>query len=213
MAAGYAPELTLRAVVAGAPAGEYMDTVSIDPGLRDGLFPLTVVGASIEFRDLHPAHFMTLVGQANYQRTSESKCANGADWFVQNVAFNSYPFTVAQANLNSIQGYADFAAANSPGHRPITAPVLVGEIDEDPMIWPIRVDNMVSSLRTQPGSNVTYCRYQSNGASDYITKLYNHFNVTDRLWDGVGQRCTNQAGASVSSVTVQSFLNAAGFAL
>jgi Secretory lipase len=213
MAAGYAPELELLAVAAGAPASTYEDTTSLHPALVNAFFGITLVGGSLEIFDLHPSNELTAVGEANYERTSEQTCSD-LFWQVQNATY-SYQLERPQTDIINIPGYRTFVTANSPGNRPIQVPVFVGQVDNDVLIYPSRSDRMVHKLRTTQNAEVTYCQYAGNGATDVILGFANHGATTPRMWDGKGERCTLPNGQQVTdgSVTVRKFFNDVGFPL
>jgi pimeloyl-ACP methyl ester carboxylesterase len=213
MAAGYAPELELLAVAAGAPASTYEDTTSLHPALVNAFFGITLVGGSLEIFDLQPSKVLTTIGQANYERTSEQTCSDLL-WQVQNATY-TYQLVPKQNEINKVPGYETFVRANSPGNRPINVPVFVGQVDNDVLIYPSRSDRMVNKLRTTQGAEVTYCKYAGNGATDVILGFANHGATTPRMWDGKGERCTLPNGTQVTdgSITVRKFFNEAGFPL
>lgn len=221
MAEGYAPDLTLLAVLAGAPGSELQDLDSIDPALAKGFLPLVLVGASVSHADVHPADWMTRVGQANYERTTEEMCMGGGDaytWWAANLLY-SYPLNAPASQLAADPDYLSYALTNSPGYAPIEAPVLVGQIEGDPLVWRSRTDAMIDRLRTQPGIDLTYCVYDGNGASGSTTlalieRMENHLEVTSRLEDGIAASCVDETNQVVSSgFTAEAFLHQAGLLL
>lgn len=221
MSKGYAPELELLAILAGAPGSELQDLTSIDSALVGSFVPLLLVGASVSYDTVHPSLYMTTIGQANYERTTEALCIGGGDdyaWWIANMTY-SYPLNLTVEALAAKPEYQVYALENSPGHLPIQAPILVGQIEGDPLVMRARTDAMVARLKTQPGIELTYCVYAGNGASGtgalaMLSKMENHLDVTARLYDGVSANCTDESGTPVTSGhTVPSFLAAHGFNL
>src|SRR5690606_10179439 len=162
-----------------------------------------------------PSQWMTSIGEANYQRTTESMCIGGGDayaWWIANLTY-SYPLNAPVSVLASDPTFLAYALDNSPGYKPIDAPILVGQIDGDPLVVASRPDAMINRLRTQPGIDLTYCTYQGNGATGsttlaMISKMENHLQVTQRLQDGLGASCVDQDQQAVSAgYTALSFLH------
>ncbi len=225
MSSGYAPELQLKAVVAGAPGSNLGDLEGADNPFAYGVISGAIVGASVTDPSLHPSQWLTPIGQANYERTTEEMCSGAGDlesylWWVNTLY--SYPFTDSLGALGGQIEWQRYAARQDLAATPISAPIYIGQVDDDPLALRSRTDVLVERLGQN--ADVTYCVYQGNGDNgldengDYaitFTSMENHTTVLDRMGnqeysaDSPAPNCASSS--SSASISAIDFLVQKGF--
>jgi Secretory lipase len=217
-ALGYAPELELEAVVAGAPAGELQNLANPIPGdmvsqaqanLFIGMF---TVAQSIEFRDIDPKRVFTPAGLEAYQLSAETSCVVGLNFYLAPLAIQNALTAKPSELIASVPGLRSALETNSPGHRPITAPVFVGNVLNDALGSPKVPAKIVSRMR-EHGTEVMHCVY--DGPTD--KRFENHGQVLEAMRGSDPARpvirCDDGSGTDVpdpSRITLRSWLAAHG---
>lgn len=152
----WAPELTMRGVVAFAPASHILDEVKLaksltSPSGLSGLGSLLVTGAAaadpkIDLQKLLTPEAAALVPQV------EQKCLG------QLSAPDSWgalaPAQIVRDDADTTELYATLAA-NDPGTLHFTSPVEIVQGDKDTTVFPSFTDALVKQLKAS-GASLTY---------------------------------------------------------
>lgn len=218
MAEGYAPELDLRAVLAGAPASNLGRTTSTDVNvnLAQGLFAAGLVGASVTDPAIRPSEIFTEIGKANYNRTSEKICS-GTDtfesylWWIN--ALYSYPFVSPLDELVARPEWQRYSARQDVGNQTIDAPILIGQVTGDPIVDIERTELLIDQFRNlEADLDVTYCVFEGNGATGVSYQaVQNHTTVKQRMFAGDARDCQDLAGTVTGGgISAGAFLEAVG---
>lgn len=225
MSADYAPELQLKAVLAGAPGSNLGDLESADSPLAYGILSGGIVGASVSDPSLHPSEWLSPIGQANYERTTEAMCSGAGDfesylWWVNTLY--SYPFNAPLTTLGAQVEWQRYAARQDLAATPIAAPIYIGQVDDDPLVPQARTDAFAARLA--PNADVTYCVYQGNGDNGVdengdpavtFGSMENHTTVLDRMGDedytAASPEPSCVSSSSTASLSAKAFLIQQGF--
>lgn len=204
-ARGYAPELELRGVIAGAPTSMLESQEPSETEIFRATFPLMLVGLSLDERDVRASRVLSDRAMAAFARSSNSSCLSGTtldDWIA------SYSLYLAPAHaLTRIDPLADTAARaalrrNDPGHQPVRAPLFIGQVVGDPVVIEGRTRQLVARLRATNSGPVTYCEYTgSNLGQPWLLRANNHavFSAMFAADASARGRCTDRSGASTSA--------------
>ncbi len=190
--AGYAQELDLRFLVAGAPGSRLHDPGTLDIKLAQGLLAAGVVGASMTDPSISPDELMTPIGQANYQRTTEQVCSGTESlesyaWWINTLY--SYPFHDSACVLMRRPEWRRFAARQRISTLPIDAPVLLAQVHNDTLVPPDRTDDVFEELRTH--ADVTYCTYEGDSGG----LLGGHTQTLEKSCEGTALTCVRPDGS------------------
>lgn len=190
MDAGYATDLTLKSIVAGAPPS----VLRIEEENRN--LPMILVGYSKEFLNFTPSEFMSEEGMCDYLHHIDTKTTNDDNYgMTLGNPFNVSSYAQLADDLGDDPDFEAAVDANTPGLRPIGYPIMVGQNTRDPIVPHLDTDVLVKNLKSQ-GAKVTYCKTNQNAywwATPYGKKNNHNFilrmmfkeNMTDQDTDGL----------------------------
>lgn len=206
---GYAPELNLVGIAAGAPGSRLNDPGTMDIELTQGILAAGMVGASMVDPAIRPNELMHAVGQANYERTSEAICSGTYEleayvWWIN--TFYTYPFEPRLCDLMKLPAWRAFAA-----RRQVTvdAPILLGQVDNDTLVPEQRSRDYFDDLRAK-GMDVTYCVYEGEAPGPFDL-LGGHVHTKKRLCEGSALSCLGSDGRPLPQSPSQDMSSAVQF--
>lgn len=203
-AAGYAPEVDLRAVIAAAPPAQ-LDLAELTPTDRGRILPRLMGPMSIQHRDLSPATALAGSGRDRYALTWNSSCNTSWPFVLADALMEPDPVTDDDlAALVSRPGVTEALDDLRLGRRPVRVPVLVGHVVTD-LTVPVSVSLRYASVARAAGTAVTLCTYPSLTGSP---SLLDHLAGLELLWQGAPGSCTGPDGRSIPPVDLADVLGA-----
>jgi hypothetical protein len=211
----YAPELDLTAVYAGDPGQETQTVYGDDtPQLSAHLVPLGVANLSTIASSFSLSTVLTQANQALFAHTDGMACAfyGGFEYWVNE--------STLYGNLQLVTtgtAYSDYLAAakaNTPGYRHTIAPIVILQVNGDPIITIQRTDALVARENAVNPGNVFYCKWNGQNLNqDWLGRLINHDPFDYAMFDinPLGQSpagngiCDDGNGNFIAAVNSSSF--------
>lgn len=201
-AAGYAPEVELRAIVAAAPPVD-VDLAELSPTNRARLLPRLLGPMSIQHRDLSPTTLLDPAGRDRYALTWDDTCSTTWPFLLADALLPVDPVTDDElAALVQQPGVAAALGDLRLGDRALRVPVLVAHVESDPTV-PVAGSLRYAARARAAGTAVTLCTYSGLTASP--TPL-DHLAGLALLWAGAPGSCTGPDGRAVPSVNIAEFV-------
>jgi dienelactone hydrolase len=203
-AAGYAPEVDLRAVVAAAPPAD-LDLAELSPSIRARMLPRLVGPMSIQHRDLSPTALMDRTARDRYALTWDSACSTSLPFVLADTLLPSHPVGDDElAALVRRPGVAEALGDVTLGHRAQRVPVLVSHVRSDPTV-PVAGSLRYAARARAAGTAVTLCSYPGLTASP---SPLDHLAGLELLWRGAPGSCSGPDGRPVPPVDLRDFVGA-----